>query len=116
MQQETTNESAIGVPSPLCSVCGDISTGKYDFIFEINHYFEKYLYLKEYILVVIVVKVVKHFFVDQFNVIVFKIINVQMKVNNYFFFVLLRYFRKSYINHFIVFNEPLHHRVLLFKK
>jgi hypothetical protein len=86
MQQETTNESAIGVPSPLCSVCGDISTGKYDFIFEINHHFEKYLYLKEYILVVIVVKVVKHFFVDQFNVIVFKIINVQMKVNDDYFF------------------------------
>jgi len=29
MQQTTMNESAIGVPGPLCSVCGDISTGKY---------------------------------------------------------------------------------------
>lgn len=28
MQQNMTNESNIGVPSPLCSVCGDISTGK----------------------------------------------------------------------------------------
>jgi len=27
MQQTTMNESAIGVPGPLCSVCGDISTG-----------------------------------------------------------------------------------------
>ncbi len=33
MQQDTTNESAIGVPSPLCSVCGDISTGKYYFLY-----------------------------------------------------------------------------------
>jgi hypothetical protein len=33
MQQQTTNsnldESANGVPSRFCSVCGDISTGKY---------------------------------------------------------------------------------------
>lgn len=27
MHQATTNESMIGVPSRLCSVCGDISTG-----------------------------------------------------------------------------------------
>jgi hypothetical protein len=35
MQQQTTNstsnESPIGVASRLCSVCGDISTGKYYF-------------------------------------------------------------------------------------
>jgi hypothetical protein len=28
MHQHTTTETVIGVPSPLCSVCGDISTGK----------------------------------------------------------------------------------------
>jgi hypothetical protein len=28
MHQHTTVDTAIGVPSPLCSVCGDISTGK----------------------------------------------------------------------------------------
>jgi hypothetical protein len=28
MQQQTTDDSGIGVPSRLCSVCGDISTGK----------------------------------------------------------------------------------------
>jgi hypothetical protein len=39
-----------------------------------------FFFLKEFILVVIVVKVVKLSFVDQFNVIVLKIINAQMKV------------------------------------
>lgn len=29
MQKQTTNEPDIGVPSRFCSVCGDISTGKY---------------------------------------------------------------------------------------
>jgi len=47
MQQDTTNESAIGVPSPLCSVCGDISTGKYYFLYlKIKIYFENIFYFK----------------------------------------------------------------------
>jgi hypothetical protein len=35
MQPPTTNDLVIGVPSRLCSVCGDISTGKYSSIFKL---------------------------------------------------------------------------------
>jgi hypothetical protein len=38
MQQDTITDPNIGVSSPLCSVCGDISTGKYSFKYQINNH------------------------------------------------------------------------------
>lgn len=77
-----TTEASIGVPSPLCSVCGDISTGKFS-LYLFSH--SVVLFFQEFILVEIVAKAVKLFSVDLFNVYVFRIINALMKVPVYSF-------------------------------
>ena len=78
--QSNLHEAGIGVPSRLCSVCGDISTGTLDFHrVVIDHHLRSLS--KEYTSVVIAVKVVRLSFADRFNVFAFKITNVPATVS-----------------------------------
>jgi hypothetical protein len=85
MQQHTTNESANGVPSRLCSVCGDISTGINGFD-ELSSTVDRYVLLVDVrqasILEATAAKVAKRSFAVRFNVFVFKITNVRVKVRS----------------------------------
>ena len=88
MHQATTNEAAIGVPSRLCSVCGDISTGNRSLSLPVS--FSHSLVRQAFISVATAVKVVKRFFVDRFNVSASRTTNVRAKVGQVVFLFSLR--------------------------
>lgn len=87
MQQQSQSpeipfdESTIGVPHQLCSVCGDTSTGKINGKRPKNHPGQFGNFFKEFILAEIVAKVAKRFSVVRSNVIDIKITNVPMMVS-----------------------------------
>ena len=74
------DETTIGVPNQLCSVCGDASTGETNISSTFVKILSSSFVPKAFISVATVAKVAKHFFVVRFNVIVIRIINVRTKV------------------------------------
>lgn len=83
MHQQTTteipvDETAIGVPNQLCSVCGDTSTGERRPISSSS--FDLRPSSKEFISAETVAKVARPFSAARSNVIVTKTINVRTKV------------------------------------